>query len=155
MVTRSQITCNCSTKLPNDTVCKAHKIKILKNVFKGLKTRKLVATKICSQSDCTNKGVLGGKCYRHSNKWGCKNPGCTKLRQTGGFCKAHGGKHKNSKCKREGCTKFSQGGGFCYKHGGGYRCKLRNCGHSAHSSSCKVCNKHIVNTPTLEIINNI
>ena len=154
--TRQSLACPCPNKLENDTVCANHKVTILKSLFKDIKVQKLVATnkgRLCDHlGGCTNGARVKGKCYRHSGLYGCKYPGCTKLRQDRMYCKTHGGKHRNSKCKHVDCTKFSQGGGYCYKHGGGHRCRLDCCSESAHSSACKVCNKHIREIPTFELV---
>lgn len=140
---------NCNDRLAcfGDTLCFPHKIKEIRNIFKQRRMMMFLKPP-CNEEGCVNQACIAGKCYRHSGKWGCKHPGCSKLRQGGGFCVAHGGIHRQSKCHHLGCTKTNAGGGFCRRHGGGSKCKYRDCG--------KVCNGHICvahlrSVPTEEI----
>lgn len=147
----------------NDTLCIPHKIEELRSVLKKRKLEVVVSrnydkgrkyVKVCEHPACDNIAFIKGKCARHSGQWTCKFDGCERLRQGGGFCKKHGGKHKNSVCKYEGCEKFNQGGGFCRTHGGGSKCKYDGCTNSAPAKT-GFCTIHIETVTTNELINSI
>jgi len=54
-----------------------------------------------------------------------KEPGCFKLDQGAGKCKAHGG---GKRCKEPGCTNRAQVGmELCVTHNGGKKCTIENC----------------------------
>lgn len=152
-ITRSTLKCECEEPLPIEPICLPHKIDIIIN---SITERKIAAREghTCSVDGCINlaRAGKGGTCVRHSGRRVCKFKGCTKLRQDANFCKAHNGKHKNSRCKAPGCEKFNQRGGFCFKHGGGYRCTYNNCSRSAHSSKIRICNKHLKTVKTINLI---
>lgn len=58
----------------------------------------------------------------------CSVPGCVKLSQTRGKCKAHGG---GSRCQHPNCSKSSQMGGRCRVHGGLKLCSISGCSKGA------------------------
>lgn len=144
----------------DDEFCLPHKIDELKEF---IKKRKLVVINsdpskhikiLCTHVGCSNIGSMKGLCARHSGRWGCKMPGCKKLRQGGGFCKAHGGIQTNKKCAHEGCVKFSQGGGLCYSHGGGRRCPMDGCKRRM-KADLGVCTVHVKSVSTRAIMKTI
>nr|CAD7433551.1 unnamed protein product [Timema monikensis] len=85
----------------------------------------------CKEEGCVKFAQGGGFCMKHGGiQAKCKEECCTKYAQGGGFCIKHGGTH--TKCKEESCTKYALGGGFCMKHGGTRtKCKDKDCTKNA------------------------
>lgn len=157
--------CHDKLSCEGDTLCLQHKIQFIRQEFKAYKLRAVTVRKknknlkyvhkCCSYNNCENLPFLKGKCARHSGIFFCKAPNCKKIRQGGGYCKAHGGIHKNSVCKMEGCEKFNQGGGYCRSHGGGKRCKADDNCNSYVIPDLGFCKKHVENVPTQLLVNEL
>lgn len=156
---------NCYDKLScdGDTLCLSHKIIFLRSEFKAYKINAIVIRKkvnnkkyihkYCSDRSCQNIPVSKGKCARHSGMFKCKENGCSKMKQIGGFCVTHGGTYiKASFCNENGCNRFNQGGGFCRTHGGGKICKFGNGCKSTIVSDIGFCKNHINNIPTQVLV---
>lgn len=111
------------------------------------------ARRVCHASlSCTfaARGKGEHRCGKHgAPRPNCKQPGCSKVAQIGGFCCSHGG--YSSLCKYTGCKKSQLKGGYCKTHGGIQRlCIIDGC--KTPRMHKEYCSKHNPNKRICEIL---
>ena len=96
-----------------------------------------LSRKQCCVESCTRIAQSKGFCKAHGGGKRCKYPACGRPCKARGLCQAHGGVIA---CKYPACTKGSQKRGLCASHGGVDKCIFSGCSNIARVS--KLCTKH-------------
>jgi len=120
---------------PIDVVTVTKYEKAMEDEVKMKGSQRIRPHRLCSVDTCGKRAQTGGFCRAHGGRKLCSVDGCDKTAYSGGMCKPHGG---GKRCTHEGCSKSAHSGGLCKAHGGGKRCTHEGCSTGAESGGlCK------------------